>query len=513
MIYRVGQYAEEGIKAINNNQTNGELNANLSINMEIKNSERNSGYALIVQQFYALLLKKILFSLRNPTLTISQIILPMSFAIMILLLLKGLPKPRDSPNLLLDLKNFKGTKVPFLVNSNDTPEFANKTFISYMNQFYGNNKVIKQSFNTTNLTHSAIEYILKLSNDDIANVNLHMPIGAMVEFYDEHDVIVGLFNNQPFHSPAISLAAVDLAVMRYIITNPDYKLEVSNHPLPRTTADKLFQIQYASPEQFQLAENIMFSMSFLAASFSVLIVKERSIKGKFLQQVCGVKLYLFWITSFIWDFLIYIIPCCLVMLMYYLFDQEPFKSVEQETRLFVVFLVHGFALLPFIYLLSFLFDVPSTAYVRICLYNIIVGIGTFIAVVVTELPLLDLAHTSKILDWTFSIFLPNFNLGRALYHLYTNYLGNKYCNIPELQEVCNLGTVNATQFLNVLRDKFKQFSELIDQIQDRIPEYTNITIPIPDVIKPCCKGIFLMIVKILILKHLIFNFSNRKMWR
>jgi hypothetical protein len=151
--------------------------------------------------------------------------------------------------------------------------------------------------------------------------------------------------------------------------------------------------------------------------------------------------------------------------------------------------------------------------VRICLYNTIVGIGTFIAVVVTELPLLDLAHTSKILDWIFSIFLPNFNLGRALYHLYTNYLGNKYCNIPELQEVCNLGTVNATQFLNVLRDKFKQFSELIDQIQDRIPANTNITIPIPDVIKPCCKGIFLMIVKILILKHLIFNFSNRKMWR
>ncbi len=509
MIYRVGQYAEEGIKAINDNQ-NGVFNGNLSINMEIKNSERNSGYALIMQQFYALLLKKILFTLRNPTLTMSQIILPMSFAIMVLLLLKELPKPRDSPNLILDLKNFKSTKVPFLLNSNDTSEFANETLISYMNQFYGNNKVIKQSFNTTNLTQSTIEYILKLSTDDIGNVNLHMPIGAMVETNDKSLVIYGLFNNQPFHSSAISLAAVDLSVMRFMIRNPNYKLEVSNHPLPRTTADKLLQIQYASPEQFQLAENIMFSMSFLAASFAVLIVKERSIKGKFLQQVCGVKLYLFWITSFIWDFLIYIIPCCLVMLMYYLFGQEPFKSGEQETRLFVVFLVHGFALLPFVYLLSFLFDVPSTAYVRICLYNIIVGIGSFIAVVVTELPLLDLAHTSKILDWTFSIFLPNFNLGRALYHLYTNYLGNKYCNIAELQEACNFGTVNATKFMNVLHDKFgDKFGDLIKEIQPRILANNNITIPIPDVIKPCCKGIF--IVKIFIFNHFISNFSNRKM--
>jgi hypothetical protein len=151
--------------------------------------------------------------------------------------------------------------------------------------------------------------------------------------------------------------------------------------------------------------------------------------------------------------------------------------------------------------------VPSTAYVRICLYNTIVGIGTFIAVVVTELPLLDLAPTSKMLDWIFSIFFTNFNLGRALYHLYTNYLGNKYCNIPEIQEVCNLGTVNATEFMNVLSHKFRdKFGKVIDQIKDIIPANTNITIPIPDVIKPCCKGIFLMIVIIFIFKRLVFYF-------
>jgi hypothetical protein len=141
------------------------------------------------------------------------------------------------------------------------------------------------------------------------------------------------------------------------------------------------------------------------------------------------------------------------------------------------------------------------------LYNIIVGIGTFIAVVVAELPLLGLAHTSKILDWIFSIFLPNFNLGRALYHLYINYLGNKYCKIDELQEACNLGTVNATEFMNLLRHKFgENFGKIIDEIKDNIPANTNIIIPIPDVIKPCCKGIFLMIVIIFIFKRLVFYF-------
>jgi len=462
--------------------------------MENKISERNSGYTLIMQQFYALLMKKVLFTFRNPALSLSQIILPMSFAILVLILLKDLPKPRDSPNLVLNLNNFKGTEVPVFFKTNDTNIMTTDAIDAYIKQFSGNNKVYKKSFETSSLNESTIEYILSITKQNVGHVNLHVPIGVMIESLDESqgdfDIsVTGLFNNQPWHSPAISLAFVDSAVMRYITNNSDYTLQVSNHPLPRTTADKLLQIQYQSPEQFQLAENIMFSMSFLAASFAVLLVKEKSIKGKHLQQVCGVKLYLFWITSFIWDFMTYIIPCCLVMLMYYLFDQEPLKSREQEARLFVVFVVHGFALLPFVYLMSFLFDVPSTAYVRICLYNIIVGIGTFITVVVTELPLLDLANIGKILDWTFSIFLPNFNLGRSLYHLYTNYLGNKYCNIADLQKACNLGTVNATEFIEFVRKKFPEQSSLIDQYQNIIPGSTNITIPLPDVIKPCCKGI------------------------
>ena len=442
-------------------------------------------------------MKKVYYTLRNPTLTLSQLLIPMGFVILVLVMLKNLPKLGDSPELVLNLDKFKGTQVPYFYRTTDY-NIVMDMINDYKSQFSRANQAIEQSYNGTDLKTAMIDHILERSQQSIGYFNLHVPIGAMVCENKDHDcidsrenitVVTGLFNNQAFHSIGISLAAVDLAVVRYSIQNPNYLIEVSNHPLPRTTADKLLQVQYATPQQYQLSENLMFSMSFLAASFAILLVKEKSNKGKHLQQVCGVKLYLFWLTSFLWDYLIYIMACLLVMLMYYVFDEEPLRTIEQESRLFVVFAVHGFALLPFSYLISFMFEVPSTAYVRICLFSIIVGIGTFITVVVTELPLLDLKDIGRVLDFTFSIFITNYNMGRSVYHLYTNYLGNKYCNIAPLQRTCNLGTISAEDFIHMIRTEFKEFAHLFEDYLSQIPPNTNITIPVPDVIKPCCKGL------------------------
>ena len=466
------------------------------VNVDLKNEERNTGFTLIGQQFRALLMKKVFYSLRNLTLTASQIFIPMFFATLVLVMLKNLPKLGDSPSLTLNLNNYKGTNVPIIsriTNDSDLIQLVN----DYKLQFSGSNRIEEQLFNTTNLNEDMIRYILKESEKSIAYFNLHVPIGAVISdnrdrmYPDQHEqdlIITGLFNNQPFHGLGISLAAVDSAVVKYAIQNSNYTVEVSNHPLPRTTADKLLQVQYATPQQYQLSENLMFSTSFLAASFAILLVTEKSNKGKHLQKVCGVKLYLFWITSFIWDYFIYLIACLLVMFTYFIFNEEPLRSAEQEARLFVVFATHGLSLLPFVYLLSFMFDVPSTAYVRICLLNIIVGIGTFITVVVTELPLLDLAHIGRVLDFVFSIFIPNFNLGRSVYHLYTNYLGNKYCNVAPLQRACNMGTINSDDFIKTIKEEFQQFSHLFDDYLSQITPNSSLTIPVPDVIKPCCKG-------------------------
>jgi ATP-binding cassette subfamily A (ABC1) protein 3 len=277
--------------------------------------------------------------------------------------------------------------------------------------------------------------------------------------------VTALFNNQAFHTPAISLAFADTAIIKTALNKSDFFLNVINHPLPRDAQEILTSEQYQSQAQFQVAQNIMFAMSFLAASFSVLLVRERAIKGKHLQIVCGVRLPVFWTASYIVDFLTYIIPCCAVMICYKAFDEENLAPAAQEGRLFVMFLIHGLAMLPFVYCLSFMFDTPSTAYVRICLYNVILGIGTFLAVVITELPALKVVNISKVLNVVFSAFLPNFCLGRSVYNLYNNHIGNKVCTT------------------DIEIDKFKfPLNTLCDNPK------INLDDPNFSFVKMCCKG-------------------------
>ena len=457
-------------------------------------SFRNTGLALVFQQFYALIMKKLLYSWRNPFLTLSQFLLPVLFTVSAILIMRTNPLPSDSSALDLSLNTFKSTKTSYFVHSNDYKDLNLSQHYQQLSD--GDNSFEANLYEDirVNLTASAMEYLVNESSD-ISSYSLHRPIGAIFDS-DEQKTnqtrVTTLFNNQAYHSPAISLRYVDNAIIRHVLNKSDFKLDVINHPMPRTTDEQLMSARYQNQAQFQYAQSIMFAMSFLSASFVVLLVRERSIKGKHLQMVCGVKLYIFWITSYIIDFLTYIIPCGFILLIYYLFDEPALSKSAQEARLFLLFVLHGCAMLPFVYLLSFLFDIPSTAYVRICLYNVILGIGTFLAVIITELPALKIQNVSKILNDVFSIFLPNFVLGRSVYNLYNNYIGNDICNSvqqvtikeqppPYVNQWCKKLPTNRSEWhCEFTISKFCQYLD-----EPIIPEqYRSMLEPI----RMCCRG-------------------------
>jgi len=55
------------------------------------------------------------------------------------------------------------------------------------------------------------------------------------------------------------------------------------------------------------AISVIFSMSFVPASFVIFLVEERKTKAKHLQFVSGVKPITFWVAAYTWDMVRFII--------------------------------------------------------------------------------------------------------------------------------------------------------------------------------------------------------------
>ena len=60
----------------------------------------------------------------------------------------------------------------------------------------------------------------------------------MTCFYVSSVNVTAWFNNQAYHSIAVSLAAADAAILRNTL-GTNYTLTTMNHPLPRTAEEKL----------------------------------------------------------------------------------------------------------------------------------------------------------------------------------------------------------------------------------------------------------------------------------
>ncbi|GIY69232.1 ATP-binding cassette sub-family A member 3 [Caerostris extrusa] len=366
--------------------------------VDYESEERNNGFDLFAQHLYALIIKR------------------------------TLPKPEDGPPLVLSIHSFQGSQIPYEINTkfNKTQDLGNM----FASQYNGLNVPHLIDSSKDNLT----SYLLRVASQDVGRYNLHNMVAAKFEDIQgtNKTSITSLFNNQAYHSPAIALLDMHNAMLKYL-TNSSYSFNVTNHPLPRSLADKQ---QTDITESYQIAQDIMFGMSFLVASFAIFIVTERASGSKHLQRVSGGNLFSYWLASFLWDFLNYLIPCCLVLIVFLSFDTEGFSSAIEQGRLFFVFIMHGFAILPFVYCCTFMFISPSTAYVRICLFNILVGIATLLTVTILEIPDLGVKSVARVLDYIFSILIPNYDLGRAIGNLYQNGQFNKFCNNFAIQSVC-----------------------------------------------------------------------------
>lgn len=167
---------------------------------------------------------------------------------------------------------------------------------------------------------------------------------------------------------------------------------------------------------FNIAFNVGFGLAFVTAMYVLFYIKERVSRAKLLQFVSGVNKVIFWMTSFVIDYLQFLLITLLLLGVLAAYQKDGFSTVPELGRNFILLVAFGFGALPFTYILSFLFQVPSTGLVRLSIAYIVSGVFAFMAYFILSNEIFNLQYISDPLGWVFLIF-PHYSLAIGMSNL------------------------------------------------------------------------------------------------
>ncbi|CAE8643015.1 unnamed protein product [Polarella glacialis] len=208
----------------------------------------------------------------------------------------------------------------------------------------------------------------------------------------------------------------------------DAKIKVWSHPLPKTQA-LLQQEMLGSSQVFRdltVAITVILAMGFIPASFIVYLVHEKVSNGKHQQLLTGVSPAMYWVSSYLWDIVNYMLPLLVCFLLFIVFEVSSYAG-DQLPAMFMLLLCYGLCMTPLMYCLEPVFSVPSTAYVTLICTNIFTGTISTLSVAVLELYQAEIPNLVPVLNFAKAVFpwvLPNYCLGRGMLEISVNYYLN-----------------------------------------------------------------------------------------
>ncbi|XP_061455423.1 phospholipid-transporting ATPase ABCA3 [Rhineura floridana] len=399
------------------------------ITEDCSNIKLNTGFYLCCQQFYAMFMKRAVYSWRNWKMMIAQFLVPLIFTALALIVAKTFPGSQDSSLLKLTLNPYGQTTVPFSVSQESS--LAQRLAAQYKDI------VDAEHQEPLEVVGDLQEYLISRAVEEAGAFNEHYLAAASFEETEGQMQVTALFNNQAYHSSATALLLVDNALLKLLV-GLNASITVANYPQPRNVTETAKDQLREGQTGFVIAVNLLHGMASLSSTFALLLVSERAIKAKHVQFVSGVYVITFWLSALLWDLINFLIPCVLMLVIFQAFDVKAFTQDNHLVDVMQIFLLYGWAIIPFMYLLSFLFSVAATAYTRLTIFSIFSGTATFLAVTIMSIPELGMVDLSRMLDKVFLI-LPNYCLGTSISDFYQNYEFIQFCSSSlESVIVCKL---------------------------------------------------------------------------
>lgn len=381
----------------------------LSTNGSIRTDELEQlrGGNFFWSQIRAMFLKKTLYTWRNWVLFLVQILIPIILTIITVLIARTFSVGDQLRALPITMEMYTNNPVS-LVSSEVTDAGSTGAAILRNYQSLFENPPTQRTLQQLPAGTSITDHILTLTNQEMVSFNSRTLVGLTVQ----NNAVVAWFNNQPYHTIPL---AMNLAYNAFLKTAcADCNISITNHPLPFRVESRQEMLQAGNNMGFQLASNIGFSMAFVAAFYIIFYIKERVSRSKLLQFVSGINIWTFWFTAYVWDLVTFIITVGFMVATLAVFQEDGWSTGDQIGRVFVLTVCFVWAILPFVYLFSMLFNIPSSGFIKTVMLGIFLGIAVFYTVY--SLSILDRDSIAEAMTWAFLI-VPHFALISALGNL------------------------------------------------------------------------------------------------
>ncbi|TMW59991.1 hypothetical protein Poli38472_000033 [Pythium oligandrum] len=362
--------------------------------------------------------------LKAGTLSKPNLLMPLSIDSLQLQLPSYCDQPsEDWCNKVFSSSDFTGG-APVILGTNDigNPPYANNSPTVLGFQYYS------PSFNHTGTTGQLLK-LTQVIYDRAIEQGVDNQFGGFLVHADSKSRVLSynvLVNTTLDHGSAVFKGLMDQSIYRIMASEASPSVDVSklylkvnNYPLPQSV---LPSAPFSSYLGILVCLLIVIAFVFFPAPIVTLLVKERQAEhnSKHQQLVSGVNLLGFWLSNYLWDLLVYIIPGGIALLLIQVFDVAPLSgssdcvSCTSETfpAVVVLFVLFGLAICPYSYSLSFLLRQHTSAQNKAITFNFLFGLVFIGLSLVLEL-IPDVQVIGRALKWVFRL-CPIYNLGNGL---------------------------------------------------------------------------------------------------
>ncbi|XP_065696922.1 glucosylceramide transporter ABCA12 [Patagioenas fasciata] len=187
------------------------------------------------------------------------------------------------------------------------------------------------------------------------------------------------YNPEGYHSLPAYLNSLNNFILRANLPENEssrYGIFLSSHPYPGGQSQE--QVMLNSLLDIIVSMSVLVGYSITTASFVLYVVKEHQTKAKQLQHISGIGMTSYWVTNFVYDLVLFMVPVGLSIGVISSFQIPAFCNNNNLLAVFLLLLMFGYATFSWMYLLAGFFKETGMAFIVYVCVNLFFGINTII---------------------------------------------------------------------------------------------------------------------------------------